>query len=99
MNKTYPVRFRTTFSKAPNSSDPFEEMDEKIKEVDGGLQKILLDFLPITTLLLGRNLPKICEKYGKNVSLKEVTEILEDMVKEGVLKKEKDPIGIKYVIS
>lgn len=99
LNKTYPVRFRTTFSKAPNSSDPFKEMDEKIKEVDGGLQKILLDFLPITTLLLGRNLPKICDSYGKNVSLKEVIEMLEDMVKEGVLKKEKDPIGIKYVIS
>ena len=48
LNKTYPVRFRTTFSRLILPTHLKKWI--KIKEVDGGLQKILLDFLPITTL-------------------------------------------------
>lgn len=98
LNKTYPARFRTTFSKAPNVSDPFNEMDEKIKEVTDGIEKVMLSFLPLTTLSLGRSLPKIVEAYDKHITLKEVTEVLDKMVSDGTIKKEKDAIGLKYVL-
>lgn len=98
LNKTYAVRFRTTFSKAPNVLDPFDEMEAEIKETDNELHKTLMKFLPITTLSLGRNLSKICEEYDKNVSLKEVTAALEEMVNANIVAKEKDAIGLKYVL-
>lgn len=99
LDKTYPVRFRTTFSKAPNVRDPFSEMEEKIKEADDGIEKVLLSFMPLTTLTLGRSLPKIIEAYDKYITLEEVTNILDKMVSEGILKKDRDAIGLKYVLA
>ena len=97
LDKTYPVRFRTTFSKAPNVSDPFEEMDDKIKEADSEIETILLKYLPLSTFTLSRNLKKIIEEYDKTVSFKELVEILDKMANDGKIAKEKDAVGLKYI--
>lgn len=99
LGKTYPIRFRTTFSKAPNVKDPFEELNTKINfKTPNELERILIKYLPITTIKLGRELINIKKEYGKDISLKEVMDCLDDMVSKNILIKDtSNPIGIKYI--
>ena len=96
LNKTYPVRFRTTFSKAPNVKDPFEELQEEIGAIEEALEGVLISFLPLTGIMIGKKLKDICDSYGQRISVKEIVECLDGMAKKKIISKETDLCGVKY---
>lgn len=98
LNKTYPVLFRTTFSKAPNVSDPFEELTNLRKNSNEEMFEILKKYLPLTTIGLGKILPNLKADIGKQISIKDATDILNDLVSSGQIKFEKSPVGSRYFI-
>ncbi|WP_368263238.1 ATP-binding protein [Clostridium disporicum] len=97
LNKTYPVRFRTTFSKAPNVSDPFDELKSKINTSLNSIEEVVIKLLPIDTIRLGKKLPEIKSELGCEVSPKDVINALERLVEKGLITKQKAPgVGVKY---
>lgn len=100
LNKTYPVRFRTTFSKAPNVSDPFDELKARLKCTANELETILIDRLPIDSIKLGKQLPEIKKALGRSVTPKEITDCLDDLAMKGKINKIKAPgTGVKYKLA
>lgn len=99
LNKTYPVRFRTTFSKAPNVSDPFDELKEKLNASSNELEDILIKKLPLDTMKIGKVLPEIKKELGKNISPKEISDCLNNLAIQGKINKFEAPgLGVKYIL-
>lgn len=97
LNKTYPVRFRTTFTKAPNVEDPFEELKKRTGHIESKLEEVLMDFLPLTTIGMARAHKNIRDAYGGKVEIEDIIACLENMVKKNlILKDDKNGIGIRY---
>lgn len=97
LNKTYPVRFRTTFSKAPNVSDPFDELKIKLSTPSSSIEEVVMKFLPLDTIGVGRKLVDIKKELGYEISPKDVINALESLAEKGLVTKQKVPgIGVKY---
>lgn len=105
LNKTYPVRFRTTFSKAPNVKDPFKELNELTYTIENKLEETLIEFLPLTTLKIGRKIKDIRDEYLKkvgsdtnilNIDISSVMECLNDMTKKNLITISKEAGMVKY---
>lgn len=97
LNKTYPIRFRTTFSKAPNVSDPFDELKARLKCTANELESILISRLPIDTMKVAKQLPEIKQELGRNISPKEVIDCLDNLALKGKISKVSAPgTGVKY---
>lgn len=97
LNKTYPVRFRTTFSKAPNITDPFEELKKRTVRAEGKLEEVLMNFLPLTTIGMARAHKSIRDALGGKIEIEDIMACLESMAKKNlIVKDDKNGIGIKY---
>lgn len=97
LTKTYPIRFRTTFSKAPNVLDPFNELNEMFSYTENELEDILMNYLPIDSMKLGKKIPEIANQLGKTLSTKELIDVLDELARKGMITKTKIPgIGVKY---
>jgi hypothetical protein len=98
--KTFAVRFRTTFTESPHVVDPFEEFQEELgRNQVFELDSVLLNFLPIKTTKLAGIHSDINAKAKTNASIKEITETLERMSKQGDIKRVKSPMGVEYSLS
>lgn len=96
LNKTYPVRFRTTFSKAPNVTDPFDELKVMLSNESNELETVLLDFMPINTMRLGSQLSDISQRYNKSVSINDVLDALKNLESQGVINVKSSHLGKIY---
>lgn len=95
--KTFAVRFRTTFTESPHVVDPFEEFQVELgKQSVYSLDTVLLDFLPLKTTKLATVHADIEAKAKTKVSIKEITDTLNRMHKQGDIKQKKSPMGIEY---
>lgn len=100
LNKTYPVRFRTTFSKAPNVADPFDELKSRLEVTSDALEEVILSRLPIDTMKLAKQLPDIKKELGRDITPKEVMDCLDDLAMKGKVTKLKAPgTGVKYKLA
>ena len=98
--KTFAVRFRTTFTESPHVVDPFEEFQVELeKNQVFELDSVLLDFLPIKTTKLASIHSDINQKAKTKATIKEITETLERMSKEGNLVRKQSPMGVEYSLS
>lgn len=97
LNKTFAVRFRTTFTESPHVVDPFDEFQTHMQSIrPTGLDKILKEFLPLKSMKLPRYESDIREKAGRTVSMQDITEELERMVSSGIITKSVSPMGVEY---
>ncbi|MGX9757697.1 ATP-binding protein [Clostridioides difficile] len=94
LNKTYPIRFRASFSKAPNTLDPFDEL-KRIKD-DDKLASILISMLPTNSFELGLKIKEISSSYGGRLSIADIISKLEELSSHNKIKIEKSSIGTKY---
>lgn len=94
LSKTMYIQFRSTKTQSPHGKNPFDELeefnqDEKLKEVLKGL-------LPLTDSSIPKVHSEINQKMRKSLSIKEIQEVLEEMVLCGEIQKEQSVFGSRY---
>lgn len=95
--KTYAVRFRTTFTVAPNVKDSFEELDDYYKPNENDeLFDYLYKHLPIDTLHMTDLHTDVNKKLKKKYTVKDIKEKLEEMRDSGKIVEERSPMGMIY---
>lgn len=98
LTKTFPVRFRTSFTKSPHTIDPFKELNQYLKEMQvSDISEILLNFLPLKATKISCVHSDIIKAVGKEVGVIEIIETLEKMVKVGRITAKKTPFGSEYI--
>lgn len=95
--KTFAVRFRTTFTVSPNTTDPFDELDS-FSPAQGDKEAIdyLVQHLPIDSIGMSKLHSSLNKDLNKRLSVSDITALLEDMVQSGHCEKERTPFGIQY---
>lgn len=97
LRKTYFVKFRTTRTKSPHQSNPFEELAEYVKELDRtSLDSILERMLPIKSAKIPMIHSDINREYGETVSTEEIIRTLDNMADKGDIIKQRSPMGDIY---
>lgn len=98
--KTFYVQFRTTFSKAPNTADPFNELIQ-IKPTNN-IEDIILKHIVINGYKDSRDFGNILSLVQKEIpdriSIMDISNIINDMGKKGKLKVIKNGFGIKFEV-
>lgn len=98
--KTFAIRFRTTFTESPHAVDPFEEFYEELDKQNAySLDSVLMKFLPIKTAKLASIHGDIEIEAKAKVPIKEVTDTLDRMVRQGDVKRKKTPFGDEFIAS
>lgn len=97
--KTFSVRFRTTFTQSPHTVDPFNELKEVGEEQQSALEETL-EILCETRLRLrdiAKTLKIVEEEVGCTVSLEELNEALDNLVRNGIIAKNMTIMGPEYI--
>ena len=99
--KTFYVQFRTTFSKAPNVADPFDEL-KTINAFNSTEEAIIKAILNNPKCKDSRGMSEMLvlvrKETGKNIEVMQLTKIIEDMGKSGKLKLIKNSCGVIYEV-
>ena len=97
LNKTYPVRFRSSFTKAPHSVDPFTELDKYLKTIKSNdISTILEKFLPIKTDKIAQIHPSINQELNRIATIDEIIEGLNKLVQSNRATVKGTPFGKIY---
>ncbi|RKO61681.1 ATP-binding protein [Caldibacillus debilis] len=97
LSKNFAVRFRTTFTEAPNIKDPFEELDRfSVSKNREELAEFLLGRLPIHSGKLAALHSEANRVLSETYSLQDITDTLEDLAVGGKAVKKQSPFGIIY---
>lgn len=98
--RTMLMKFRTTLTEPSNIEDPFEELAENINTASSDIMtllEVIASRSPIrVTDIPKRILPILKDEMERTVSFEETIEALDQMVKMGLIKKEKSPMGMEY---
>lgn len=97
--RTVLIQFRTTFSKSSYTDDIFDEMNDEMSVGNEELRAMLSDLAslgPIRIVDIPNKLDVINQDLEDPVTYDDVTSELDAMAEEGVLKKNKTPIGVEY---
>lgn len=97
--KNFLVRFRTSFTIAPNTADPFDDnlmFFEANNQKTNQLENSLISCLPIRTVDLKARLPEINKKLETAFSIKTLGITLDNMVEKQIIAKENTPFGSEY---
>lgn len=94
------MKFRTTLTEPSNIEDPFEELQKHLATTNTEVISILKVYVkrnPIRVTDIPRViLPLLKNELGRSVTFDETNEALNQMVKMGLVKASKTPIGIEY---
>lgn len=97
LRKTYFVKFRTTRTKSPHQSNPFDELEEYKKQLESNsLDNVLEKMLPIKLDKIMSLHPDINRVYGEVVSIEEIIKTLDTLANRGKIEKQKTPMGDIY---
>ena len=94
--KTFYVQFRTTFSQAPNVSDPFDELKtvNSFNAVEDAILKVMLSDKKYCSNRALKDLHlEVINLIGKNINIIEVRQIIDDMGKRGRIIIKKNAAG------
>lgn len=100
--KTFSVRFRTTFTKSPHSVDPFAELEEHRESEDRDLMETLLVLAEGTikvTDIPRKHMPYLSDELERTVTIEEVQDALDLLVKRNMISSHKTPMGLVYKAS
>jgi len=91
------VRFRTTFTQPPNTTDPFEELEHfSIPKDLEALANFLYKNLPIQLNRLATIHSEANRELKANYSVQDLSDTLKQMVANGKIEEKKSPFGLLY---
>lgn len=95
--KTFSVKFRTTFTKSPNTRNPFDELDKfSITKDLKQLESFLMNNLPIHLGKMPALHNKVVQEYGMEFEVSDISELLKTMALNGNIIEKKTPMGLMY---
>lgn len=96
IGRTVAMRVRTSITQSPHTSNPFDELNERLKEEEEKMVELIKERLPIMEV----NLLKVCGDISSEKSIVMEVEVLrsklECLVDNGKLKKRKTPFGVMF---
>ncbi|MDD3840169.1 MAG: ATP-binding protein [Clostridia bacterium] len=95
IGRSVSVRFRVTKTKSPHDIHPFDELEDM--DQTSKLKKILIDFLPLQIESISNYHKEINKQMGQFLTVKYISETLEEMEQENIIAKEDTPFGPRYI--
>lgn len=96
LKKVFYIKFRCSETKSSFQLNPFDELGNF--GVNERLQNIIKTKLPIALSNLANCHTEIEKEYGGKLLIEDITNTLDNMVEQTIIKKEKTPFGYRYII-
>lgn len=97
--RTIPLRIRVSRTTSPHAANPFAELEEIFTQEETKMWQALQEMFPLDAFNLTARLGEISQKMGRAVSHDEVKHALEVFAREGRLRPEKTPFGLRYYLA
>ncbi|MFZ5985591.1 MAG: ATP-binding protein [Bacillota bacterium] len=96
MGRTIAARIRMSWTESPHTSNPFDELGEKLRQEEDRTIEVIKEYLPI----IEANLLKVCGDISSEKNMVMEVEALksklEFLVEKGKLRKRKTPFGVMF---
>lgn len=95
LTKTFFIKIRYAETESKLKNNPFEELE--MFDGNSEIKQILMNCLPIDIKKIPNIQSLILKEHQKYIDVKDLIKILDDMVEEKVIEKERSPFGERYI--